>query len=221
MSEEFGIVKPPSLAEIAYDRLKRFIMTLELSPGEPIVAEKLAHRLGVSRTPVRDALMRLEADGFIESISNNNMIVSRLTSRRIIGLFQVRKPLECLAIRLAIPNITGDQLDELSVRFQEIGQKIRDKPELHFENDTNFHQLIFTAADNDWLIRILRPLNEHGYRIRRLAAYSFGEHVLAAHKEHCQILEALKKRDVEDAERIMETHLTNTCNRIIRLLEDR
>jgi DNA-binding GntR family transcriptional regulator len=216
--DDLRVRKPPPLSEIAYDKIKFLIITLQLEPGSPVVLEHLVSQLGVSRTPIRDAIVRLQGDGFIEVDGDSGSIVAPITPSRIVELFQVREPLECLAVRLATPQIEEAVLRDLSILFDGVESDIQSgEYERYFSSDTTFHQAIVEAANNRWLRRMLQPLSEHAYRIRQLAKSRRGPHIYSSHQEHCRILAAMRERDGEGAEGLMAAHIRGTAERIVRL----
>jgi len=203
---------------MAYDKIKYLIISLQLEPGTPIILEHLVSQLGVSRTPIRDAIVRLQGDGFVEADSEAGICVAPVTAGRIVELYQVREPLERLAVRLATPHIANPVMEELGHLFNDVETDIQAGDyERYFSADTAFHQAILEAASNRWLRRMLQPLAEHAYRIRQLAKSRRGPHIFASHQEHCQILAAMQERDLETAEQVMAQHIGGTADRLARL----
>jgi DNA-binding GntR family transcriptional regulator len=211
--------KPPSLADYAESSIKQQILENELKPREQISIDQLAAELGVSRTPVRDALMRLEAQSFVFSPPNRSPRVTPITRTLVHELYVVRKPLECLAVRLATPRLTDETISQLEQLLAEIKTDEDVNIDKHFHGDTVFHRSLLEAASNEWLQKLLQSITEHVYRIRRFAKSVPGDHLWKAYQDHIDILEAVKKRDAETAEKLMSNHIHNSRKRIMALLD--
>lgn len=216
--EDLRVRKPPPLSEMAYEKIKRMIVSLQLEPGSPVVLEHLVNQLGVSRTPIRDAIVRLQGDGFVETDPDEGTYVTPITPERVIELYQVRRPMECLAVRLAGPQLDEPTLTSLQAMFAQVGNDMQaGEYDRYFSSDTTFHQAILEAAGNRWLRRILQPITEHVYRVRLYAKSRRGSHMSASHHEHIEVLAALKERNFDRAERLMGEHIVGTASRLAQL----
>lgn len=213
------IERPPSLSEIAKQRIKAKILTTEYEPGQRLILERLASDLGVSRTPIRDALMKLESDGFVISTVNRSPRVAPITRQLVRDLYQVRKPLECLAVRLSTPRIPESELERLGRLLDEIKESEENSYEKHFRADTELHRLFRQHSGNEWLRRELQPISEHIYRVRCFAMSVPGDHLWQSHLDHRKMLGAIKERDVRKAEELMEEHMHGAAERIARLVD--
>ena len=213
------IRKPPSLSDFAESTIKRLILENELRPGHQISIDRLARELGVSRTPIRDALMRLEGQGFVLSPANRSPRVAPITRTLVHELYVVREPLECLSVRLAMPHITDEVVESLAQLLAEINVAEEVSLDRHFDSDTVFHGTLMDSAGNEWLRKMLMPISEHVYRIRRFAKSVPGDHYWKAHEDHLEILEALKRRDSSAAERLMSDHISHSRERLVALLK--
>lgn len=208
--EEVGLSKLNdwrSLRDHAYDAIKTAILSLHLKPGEPLVERELATRLGISKTPVRGALVRLEREGLVTMVPFKGAIVARIYKDDIREIFQLREALEGLAARLAAPMFSeADYLE---------GQRIHQAAEQAFQEQRytecsqvghGLHDLILRRADNSRLRLIVKNLDDQLQRFRLVSAAIPGR-LARSSQEHVEILEALHARDAALAERLMKEHL--------------
>jgi DNA-binding GntR family transcriptional regulator len=210
--------RSPALKERAYQSLKHAIL-YDLSGGDPIVIEELAAQLGISRTPVREALLALEREGLVMSIPNRGTFVAIPGAEEIREIYQVRSALESLAARLATPIIPADDLDNLRIDFDAAQQAVENGDfSLYLQCDTKLHKLIFQYAHNEVLTQFIENLEDRVYRIRINARRRVTQHLVQAHKEHRAVLDALIERDAEKAELQMKTHLTKAAKRLEDIL---
>lgn len=208
--EEAGLSKLNdwrSLRDHAYDAIKAAILSLHLKPGEPLVERDLAARLGISKTPVRGALVRLEREGLVTIAPFKGAVVARIYKDDIREIFQLREALEGLAARLAAPMFSeADYLE---------GQGLLRAAEQAFQEQRytecsqtghGLHDLILRRADNSRLRSIVRNLDDQLQRFRLVSAEIPGR-LARSSQEHAEILEALHARDAVRAERLMREHL--------------
>ncbi len=169
----------------------------------------LARQLGISKTPVRDSLLRLEKEGLVVKVPFKGSYVASITHESVIELFEIRAVLEGLAARLAIPEITPDEITDLT--------RVVDSHEKALRNgaiseaagyNRKFHQTIIQHCTNERLLQILGNLDDHLQRFRLLSNYQRGT-ALKSVEEHRQVLAALKKQDGAAVEQTMRQHLQN------------
>ena len=199
------------LGNLVYERLKSMILSGELAPGQKILQEHLALRLGVSRTPLLKALQILEKEFLVVSMPRKGMYVNKLSLEDLADAFECRAGLEGVAARLtammADPEDIND-LYEIFRPFQETGGKISEIE--YTKADLVFHKKVIEYSQNDFLRRIELMANIHQ------ATYNRGlirppEETLP---EHIKIIEALKNRDADKAEQRMLMHLRKSIDRI-------
>lgn len=205
-----------SLQEEVYRRLRRLIFNRSLDEGS-LKLRELAERFQVSPMPVREALRRLEAEGLVTFTRNRSIIISPLSSEEVEGLFEVRLRLEPFAGCKAASRLTAEDLSEL--------ESIRGRLEDFSDTDrwradnAEFHGIINRACgisrlapiiDNLWLA--VEPYRQYYIRDRQLLE--------VAQDQHRKIVEALKKRDGDEVERILERHLTDTLDTILAGMAD-
>jgi DNA-binding GntR family transcriptional regulator len=202
---------PPSLPDHVRQRIEREIIELELEPGERVSEEKLAGRLGISRTPVREAMRVLEARGLIvRSRGRGARVARRATAADASALYELRVPIEAhLAGRAAELASEADlrELESIHVEFERYATRAADSPSLRtlVELDSDFHWLIYNAADSD-LISIVASY--WGRLQRELYDTVYGnEHPSRFGVQHAEIVEALNAREPEVARAAMRRHI--------------
>jgi DNA-binding GntR family transcriptional regulator len=191
-----------SLEYLAYERIKEAIITLALPPGSPIVEVQLAERLGISKTPLRAALMQLERQGLVVSVPYRGSRVAPITLKQIAQLYQLREAIEVYAVREGIRSCTEadfDALEEL-LRRQEQAAGAGDTDAAHLL-DGQFHRYLIERLENPYLTEIFRTIADHRRRLRHALAGSVSGPSLTAAPQHWRRLEALRAGDVAAAER--------------------
>lgn len=212
------------LTEQTYRVLKDKILQGELKPGAQISVPSTAVALGVSRTPVNDALKRLANDGLVEIVPRQGTFVTELTTRDVAEIFDMRLMIELYAAEAMFQAGTVDQVlaafqAPMSGMQQAIaGDDFRDH-EAFTINDQEFHATLVKATGNNRLIRTYTQLhaNTHGARIHYLASGDAQE----TQNEHQAIVDAFYDRNPAEAKRALHTHITRVKNKILEVLEKR
>lgn len=208
-----------SLSEDAYRSIKESILLNDLKPGQQLKEEELASELGISATPLREALAMLQREGFVNIIPYRGKFVTEVTPELVKDIYEVRRTLEGLATELATPHIPDEQLEELEVLFDETSQRIAAGDyDLYFKSDSALHKTIVKHSQNKWLMRTLDATNDHVRRIRAISLALSGSHIHRSFDEHYAILSALKNRDRVKAREAMEEHVLKASERIAELL---
>jgi DNA-binding GntR family transcriptional regulator len=193
----------------AYDYVREHILSGHYAPGQALREHVLAAEIGVSRTPIREALRRLAADGFVSFVANQGAAVTEWTERSLADLIDVRSELAAMAARLAAGGIQADELDALrllNVRLSQVAQRrasdyLNEAARLNIE----FHQIIFRAAANPWLKQLLEqtsylPMVQRAYFEFDAAAW---QHASARYDD---LIEALSLGDGEWAASAIRSH---------------
>ena len=213
------IRKRPSLKEEAHQRIKTLILSDRLDSGDMLEIDWLASELGISRTPIREALLILEQEGLVETIPYKGTFVVDVSKKDVEEIYQVREVLECLAVGLATPVIPDEELREMQALFASVSGEIEKGDfERYFESDTDFHGLIVRHCSNEVLQHVLGTLTDRIYRVRTFSRSRADYHMRRSFQEHCLILEAIMERDVAKAERLMAEHIRNAGKRIADLV---
>jgi DNA-binding GntR family transcriptional regulator len=194
-----------SLTTVAYEAIKAEILGNQLRAGQPLPAERFIRELKLSRTPLREAIQRLEKEGLVEVRPRMGTFISHLNLREIQEMYQVRRELEGLAARLAAGRIPPGRLREVETALSRHALTGEVDYQALSEAGQQLHQLIVESCGNAVLTRFIRSLQDHFARFRSLSL-SLPEKILASHREHLQILKALKKGDGERAEQLVHEH---------------
>jgi DNA-binding GntR family transcriptional regulator len=197
----------PSLKDQAYEAIKDAILSLKLEPGMPLVEKDLARHLGISRTPVRDALQELEREGFVARLSFKGTYVTEVTMQDTTEIFQLRAVLEGLAARVAAPHFSPSELDTIDGYLAAAeAALVQGDLALCSERGQKLHEAIISKAENQRLTAILHNLDDHLRRLRILSDRISGR-LNTSVVEHRAVLDALRQRDPVAAEQAMRTHL--------------
>jgi DNA-binding GntR family transcriptional regulator len=202
-----------ALSRQVHETLTESLVSGRIAPNERLVVEHLAEQLGVSPTPVREAVNRLLHDEVIEEASNGKFHVIGLTPDYVVDTFRVRARLEGLAVELAVPRMPSDHLAALTEGLDTIAAVVkRGEYEVFSLLDDSLHQSICDAAQNRALSRALRPLQIHigiiySYVNRTYSREQLAEYAVISHQEHQQIVAAMEQRDAIAAAQLIERHV--------------
>lgn len=197
------------LRDVVFKTLRQAILTGEFMPGERLMEITLANRLGVSRTPVREAIRKLELEGLVVMIPRKGAEVARITVSDLKDVLEVRCHLEEFAATIACERITEEEKKELRIALEAFEEAIEAKDlKLIAERDVEFHDVIFKATKNKRLLQIINNLREQIYRYRIEYIKDFDYHEVLV-KEHRKIMRTIMEGDREAAEKIMRTHIYN------------
>ena len=200
-------------SEKAYFDIKNYVLSLKSSPNEPLSEVKLATRLGMSRTPVREALKRLENEGMLISYGKRGTFINIPTKEEIKDIYQVRLFLETEAAKLATSKLNKDRLKEFETQIREFaeGNGKGDFVEL----GRSFHFFIIEGSGNNVLIEILRMLYT---KLDMIRLFSYGFRRKEAIEEHLEIIKALQHGDEELSYLCMQKHLKNAFSTLTSVL---
>jgi DNA-binding GntR family transcriptional regulator len=204
----------PNISDRIYDILCEQIISQKLRFGTRIKEEEVAQELGVSRTPLRDAINRLVKDGYLEAEPRKGARVTRFQIKDVEEVYDLRMALEGLAARLSASELDAEELKHLMSHFSE---KVKDTKALH-KADTQLHDLIIRNCGNDRLIHMLDNLYKL-IRIFRLTGYSSPERSGMATSDHVEIIKAFLKRDANLAEQKVREHIRKTKEQILSQFE--
>lgn len=209
------------LRDVVFNTLRRAILRGELKPGERLMEIQLANKLGVSRTPIREAIRKLELEGLVLMIPRKGAEVAEITEKNLRDVLEVRCALEELAVQLACDRITKEEI----VVLREAGEHFRD--ELGSDDitkiaqaDEAFHDVIFTATENGRLIQLLNNLREqmYRYRIEYLKKKECYPQLLA---EHAAIIQAIEEHNKVMATEITGQHINNQVDTVVGTLRQK
>jgi len=203
------------LGKRVYRILKSKIINGLFKPGDKLLESRIANQLGVSRTPVREALRQLAAAGFVKMNPNQAIIVSNISIKDLREVMQIRGVLEGLAARLATPLITEKKIKVLETCNEKMEKFISKNNVFAFGEESNkFHSVILEVCGNYRLIQIRENLAEQIYKYRNVSLHILGRPESAL-KEHKEITEALKQGDADKADTLSKKHIVNVLINII------
>lgn len=193
------------LADQAYFALREMVVSLELPPGAQIKEPELVARLGIGRTPVREALKRLAQQRFVEVFPRRGMVVTTVDVRDLARLCEVRLALEPEAARLAAERATQADLDEFDALSSELRARRRRDEKALIALDRRIHEAVYRASHNHFLEETLEEYYTHALRIWMLALEKTG--LSAAVHEHAELIDAILRGHGPRAADLMRTHV--------------
>lgn len=207
------------LRELVFESLREAIITGKLSPGERLMEIQMAEEMGVSRTPVREAIRKLELEGLVVMIPRKGAYVAGLSLKDIADVFEIRGALEGLAAELAAERITEEELEGLERYLVKISEETEsgDLSKV-VETDTDFHSLIYSASRNQRLTQIINNLREQIQRFRK-TSLSYPGRMKVAVEEHRKIVEAISARNGELARNLAHEHIENAENSMMNMIK--
>lgn len=197
------------LREIVLEALREAIVNGVLIPGERLMEIQLAEEMGVSRTPVREAIRKLELEGFVVMIPRKGAYVAGVSFKDVKDVFEIRAALEGLAAGLAAEKITQEEIEQMERALHY--EREPDSLEEMVQSDTDFHALLYKASRNERLINILANLREQIERFRTTSLAVPGRPKTAI-QEHRAMVDAIARHDVEDAQSLAAAHIENAAN---------
>lgn len=208
-----------TLNQKVYQQLRRKLLRGDLAPDSQLDERQLAEELGVSRTPLREAISQLVKEGIVEHRPYRGNFVRTFTAKQVNDLYEVRKALESLAMRLAIRKLSQEHLEEIRTILDQV-QEALDRGDIaaYTEADRRFHQAILQITGNETLIESLNRLAAQIQMVRILANRD-PEVVERTAQERPRILAALEARDADTAARLMEEHIDGVRRSIVAQLE--
>jgi DNA-binding GntR family transcriptional regulator len=196
-----------TLWQRVHDHLRNEIISGSLTPGTELTEVGLAGSFGVSRGPIREALGRLATEGLVTIRPRRGAVVRALSSEEFIEAYQVREAFEMMAVRLAVPKLTDDDLHALERLVDDMVERAKaNDVQGFFEANTAFHQRFFDASGNRMLTELYRQLRGQIDR-HRLRSLELRGDLLRSVAEHRAILSAATARDVEQAVRLASDHI--------------
>ena len=210
------------LRDVVFNTLRQAILKGELKPGERLMEIQLANKLGVSRTPVREAIRKLELEGLVLMIPRKGAEVAEITRQDMEDVLEVRTALEELAVKDACDHITDAQLSELKKASNEFKKALLEGKDLVTcaDADMHFHDVILSATNNRRLIQMLNNLSEQMYRYRMEYLKDERTHQTLI-EEHDAIRRALKKHDKVKAGAAIRVHIDNQKRSILESLTEK
>lgn len=206
------------LRELVCENIRQAIIDGTFSSGERLMEIQLADEMGVSRTPVREAIRKLELEGFVVMIPRRGTYVADISIRDITEIYEIRTCLDVLSAGLAAERITDEELEALNRLLVEIGQYIAENNmEKIVEADTAFHDILYQASRNERLRSIINNLREQLTGIRG-RSMSYPGRLVETMDEHRALVDSIAARDVERAQNAARVHIENAEHTLMKSL---
>lgn len=206
-------IKRSTVADQAYRVLRDWLGSGRFAPDERISERTVSAELGISRTPLRAALSRLEGDGLVRRLPSGALEVPHLTEDSAADLYACRSTLEVLAVELAVERASDAELEGLQRFIDEAARAyVRNELDRVVEFNILFHAQLVTFAANVWLEGLLHPVQPHFDRMRRMLVSHIRPSFAA---EHQAILDAVKARDIDRAEQAVREHIADVLSRVV------
>lgn len=205
-----------SLRSRVFNQIENDILNGRYRPGDSLIETKLSDELGVSRTPVREAIRQLELEGLVQTIPNKGAVVTGITAKDIEDIYTIRMLIEGLAARWAAEKATETELEELKEALElEEFYTLKNKTEdlMHF--DSRFHEIIFKASKSRVLMHTLSSYHHYVQKARKMSLSTPGRAARVL-EEHKAIFQAIADRDPDRAEKLTTQHIRNASRNLLK-----
>ena len=204
---KFKSFAKPILRDEVYLSIKEAILTGEMTPGQRLSIGHLLQEIGFSPTPIREALLKLEQEGFVSRLQRGGFIVSRFTKKDIEEIFEIRSLLESYAVGLAMNHIQRKDIQWLEKNIEESEQYIlKNKLSKVSTLNTEFHDYLNRLSKNDRLLSLINELRDRIYQYRS-AILRVPEKAKISIDHHRKMIQAIKKKDVDDLKKLTHEHI--------------
>lgn len=208
------------LRDVVFQTLRDAILKGKLKPGERLMEMHLANKLGVSRTPIREAIRMLEKEGLAVTVPRKGAMVANMTEKDLENVLEIRDALDELSVRTACMRATDEDFSNLKKAMGAFEKACKGNDvRLIVDRDEKFHDIIYRMTDNEKLIEIIGNLREQMYRYRYEYVKDRANYSVLV-DEHKKILDGLKERNVDFVQNIMHQHLANQVNAVRSLIRE-
>lgn len=209
------------LGHYVFENLKHAIVRGDFSPGNRLVESRIAEAMGISRTPVREAIHKLEREGLIKKLPQGGFYVLNLSREEVEETFGIRSVLESYAARLAATKHKKEELEPLEEKIEEFQYHLnRGEIEALPQINTEFHALLYAMSRSPRLIKMINDLKDQIYRFRRIIL-KIEMMAKTSNDDHRQMLSAMKKRDADRVEMLVKQHILRGQKIVLKELENR
>lgn len=208
------------LRDVVFNTLREAILKGELKPGERLMELQLAAKLGVSRTPIREAIRMLEQEGLAVTVPRKGAEVAKMTEKDMEDVLVIRAALDQLAVELACDAITEEQLKKLQISGKNFENSLKtDNLKKLAQADVEFHEVIYEAAGNIKLVTMLNNLREqmYRYRVEYLKDDSKYPELI---REHQAIMEGIRTKDKKHVSEVMKKHVLNQAVAVKNMIRE-
>jgi DNA-binding GntR family transcriptional regulator len=214
-----GIGQRKSLGQHVFENLKQAVMKGKIVPGSRLIESRLAETLGISRTPVREAIHKLEREGYMKKLPRGGFVVLGFSKEDIEETFGIRSVLESYAARLAAVNHEEKALKPLEDKINAY-QKCLDKNDLGSlpKINTEFHDLLYDLSRSPRLVKMINDLKDQIYRYRKVILKN-EELARISNEDHKRMLEYIRRRDGEGVEKLVRDHLIRGQQAVLQQID--
>lgn len=214
---DVSTIKP--IRDVIYESLRQSIFDGELKAGDRLVEKELADKMKVSRTPIREALRKLEAEGLVEHLPRRGVVVKGFSREDVIEIYSIRKALEGLAITYTVRNITDQKIVQLKELIKEM-EKLTEEGDIKelFKVNQRFNDILVNSSKMPRLIHLINTYMEYLQRLR-IVTMSCKQRRLKALNEHKAILNAVIDRDEERARQLVEEHIEGSMKEYLKVFD--
>ena len=205
-----------SRSELAYQKLRQAMEAGELKPGQRVMEVEVAEWLKVSRTPVRDALRRLESEGMLEMEPRNGLVVASISRQAMLELYVMREVLEATAAKLCARNASDIEVLELSELVKREA-KLADDLEALVRHNRQFHEAVHRGAHNRYLEKSLSAVNDSMWLLGK-SQMLIPQRAAESVREHAELFAAIERRDADEAEALARRHVQSARNERLKQL---
>jgi DNA-binding GntR family transcriptional regulator len=221
LSSLSAIPERKPLGHYVFENLKKAIVRGDFSPGNRLVESRIAEAMGISRTPVREAIHKLEREGLVKKLPRGGFTVLNLTREEIEETFGIRSVLESYAARLAAIKHQRQELEPLEEKIEEFQYHLnRGEMEALLQINTEFHALLYAMSRSPKLIKLINDLQDQIYRFRRIIL-RIKMMAKTSNDDHRHMLRAMKSRDADRVETLVKQHILRGQKIVLRELENR
>lgn len=222
MNEKYPVLSYPTRAEAAANELRRRILTGDYEDGFQLRQDALATELGISRIPLREALVQLESEGLVKILPHKGAIVSELSTEDITELFALRTLLEPVLLRKSIPKLTKQDFEQLDAILKEYSEMLHTvQPGRWGELNTQLHQLLLSKADQPRTAAIVDTLLQQTDRYTRMQLSLSEEAREVAESEHTELVNLCRKGDVDASAQLLKRHIEHAGEYLNAFLRER
>lgn len=209
-----------TVRDAAFERLRSGIINGYFKPGERLVESQIAEEMGISRTPIREAIRRLETERLVVNLPRKGVMVAPLDESQVKEIFNIRGALEGLAVKLAIDNLNYKTVKMMENILEEMQRAIEaDDHNKVVECNTQFHDCIIEAAKSPKLSEMLQNIHDQIQRFRHTSLSAEGRPQIAL-TEHINILNYVKEKNANNAEKMMEKHIENAGKSLLEKITE-
>jgi len=216
-----SLAERKSLGQHVFENLKQAIINGKIPPGQRLVENRLAETLGISRTPVREAIHKLEREGYLGKRPRGGFVVLGLDSIDIEETFGIRSVLEGYAARLAAVRHAESDLVPLEAHIRTFQHHLdNDELEILPDINTEFHDMLYALSKSPRLVKMINDLKDQIFRFRQMILKD-AELAAMSNADHIQMLEYIKRRDAEGVEKLVHEHLMRGQSAVLKFIKEK